>query len=78
MMNASTVGHYPLVAGVILFAVGTEELLAHPDVALDARARWAFFGGLTASLGAQAVTTLRLTGHVAWERVSVVALLPGS
>lgn len=73
--DAYTMGHYPLIAGVILFAVGTEELLAHPEAALDAGARWAFFGGLAAYLGAQAIMTLRLTGEVAWERLSVVVAL---
>jgi low temperature requirement protein LtrA len=73
--DAYTVGHYPLVAGVILFAVGTEELLAHPEAVLDSGARWAFFGGLAAFLGAQAVMALRLTGQVAWERLAVVVVL---
>ena len=76
--DAYTVGHYPLIAGVILFAVGTEELLLHPEAALDTGARWAFLGGLAAYLGAQAIMTLRLTGQVAWERLSVVVLLLGS
>ena len=76
--DAYTMGHYPLVAGVILFAVGTEELLAHPEAALESGARWAFFGGLAAFLGAQAIMTLRLTGHVAWERLSVVIVLLAS
>ena len=76
--DAYTVGHYPLVAGVILFAVGTEELLAHPEAALDAGARWAFFGGLAAFLGAQAIMTLRLTGRLAWERFSMVVVLFGA
>ncbi len=76
--DAYTVGHYPLVAGVILFAVGTEELLAHPEAALDSGARWAFLGGLAAFLGAQAAMTLRLTGQIAWERLSVVTVLLAS
>lgn len=33
--NAYSIAHYPLVAGVILFAIGTEEILAHPEAALD-------------------------------------------
>jgi low temperature requirement protein LtrA len=76
--DAYTMGHYPLIAGVILFAVGTEELLAHPEAALDGGARWAFFGGLAAFLGAQAIMALRLTGRVAWERLSVVVVLLGA
>ena len=76
--DAYTVGHYPLVAGVILFAVGTEELLAHPEAALDVGVRWAFLGGLAAFIGAQALMTLRLTGQLAWERFSVVVALLGA
>ena len=73
--DAYTVGHYPLVAGVILFAVGTEELLAHPEAALDGPTRWAFFGGLAIFLGAQVIMAFRLTGKLAWERISVVLVL---
>ncbi len=55
--------------------MGTEELLAHPELAMETGARWAFFGGLAAFLGAQAIMTFRLTGKVAWERFTVVAVL---
>jgi low temperature requirement protein LtrA len=73
--DAYTVGHYPLVAGVILFAVGVEELLAHPESALGDGPRWAFLGGLALYLGSQAVMTLRATGNVAWERFTTVGAL---
>jgi len=76
--DAYTIGHYPLVAGVILFAVGTEELLADPGATLGGGARWAFLGGLAVYLGAQAVMALRLTGRAAWERLSVAVLLLGT
>jgi len=73
--DAYTVGHYPLVAGVILFAVGTEELLVHPELALPDPARWAFFGGLALFLLAQAGMAFRMTGSVAWERLTVIGIL---
>jgi low temperature requirement protein LtrA len=73
--DAYTIGHYPLIAGVILFAVGTEELLLHPEAALEDAARWAFVGGLALFLLAQAGMAARMTRKVAWERLSVVAVL---
>jgi low temperature requirement protein LtrA len=73
--NAYSIAHYPLVAGVILFAIGTEELLAHPDVALDAPTRWAFAGGLGLFLLAELAMSRLFTGHTAWERLVAIALL---
>jgi low temperature requirement protein LtrA len=73
--DAYSMGHYPLIAGVILFAVGTEELLAHPELALDSASRWAFLGGLVMFLLAQAAMAARMTGKVAWERLTVSAVL---
>jgi low temperature requirement protein LtrA len=73
--DAYTLAHYPLVAGVILFAVGTEELLAHPDVALGDSFRWAFVGGLMLFLTAQSIMARRLVGALTWERFVLVGLL---
>ena len=73
--DAYSIAHYPLIAGVILFAVGTEELLAHPDLALADAPRWAFVGGLMLFLVSQTVMIGRLTGKVAWERLTAIGLL---
>ena len=73
--DAYTLSHYPLVAGVILFAVGTEELLLHPEVALDRATRWAFLGGLILYLGSQSVMVRRLTGSITWERLILIGVL---
>lgn len=73
--DAYSITHYPIVAGVILFAVGTEELLAHPEVALDDPTRWAFMGGLMLFLAAQSVMARIATGSVTWERFALIALL---
>lgn len=70
-----TLAHYPLVAGVILFAVGTEELLAHPDAALETPVRWAFIGGLILVVLSQSVMALRLRGALTWERYVLAGLL---
>ena len=73
--DAYTLAHYPIVAGVILFAVGAEELLAHPDVALEGAVRWAFLGGLMLFIASQSIMARRLTGSLTWERFALVALL---
>ena len=73
--DAYSIGHYPLVAGVILFALGTEELLAHPTDTLDTAARWAFVGGLMVFLLSESGMTRLFTQHVAWERLVAVCLL---
>ena len=58
-----------------MFAVGTEELLAHPDMALDSRNRWAFVGGLMLFIAAQSIMVLRFTGRPTWERFVLIGLL---
>jgi len=73
--NAYSVAHYPLVAGVILFALGTEELLLHPDASLDTAARWAFIGGLILFLASESVMARLFTQKVAWERVLAILAL---
>jgi low temperature requirement protein LtrA len=73
--DAYSIAHYPLVAGVILFAVGTEELLAHPERALDDATRWAFLGGLIVFLAAQSVMARLFTGRPTWERFGSIGLL---
>ena len=70
-----SIAHLPLVAGAIMFAVGTEELLAHPDMALDSRNRWAFVGGLMLFIAAQSIMVLRFTGRPTWERFVLIGLL---
>ena len=73
--DAYTLAHYPIVAGMILFAVGTEELLAHPDLVPDDSIRWAFVGGLMLFIGSQSIMVRRLTKHLTWERFALIGLL---
>ncbi len=73
--SAYSVDHYPLVAGVILFAIGTEDLLAHPEIALDDATRWAFVGGLILFLASESVMARLFTHHIAWERLIAIGLL---
>ena len=73
--DAYTMTHLPLVAGVVLFAVGTEELLANPDVALEGPARWAFLGGLMLFLASQSAMARRFAGVLTWERFATIGIL---
>lgn len=73
--DAYSVAHYPLVAGVILFAVGTEELVAHPDIALEGASRWAFVGGLMLFLAAESTMARLFTGSLTWERFVLIGFL---
>jgi hypothetical protein len=52
---------------VILFAIGTEELLAHPEVALDDPTRWASVGGVMLFLASLSVMVRLFTHQVAWS-----------
>jgi low temperature requirement protein LtrA len=73
--SAYSVAHYPLVAGVILFAIGTEELLAHPEAALDTATRWAFVGGLIVFLASESAMARLFTHHTPWARLIAIGLL---
>ncbi|MGI9528675.1 MAG: low temperature requirement protein A [Acidimicrobiia bacterium] len=73
--SAYSIAHYPLVAGVILFAIGTEEILAHPDETLDTATRWVFLGGLMLLLGSETVMARLFTGNIGWVRLATVGIL---
>ncbi|MDH3729844.1 MAG: low temperature requirement protein A [Acidimicrobiia bacterium] len=73
--DAYSLVHYPIVAGVILFAVGSEALLAHPDLALDGGSRWAFVGGLMLFLASESVMAYRLRRALTWERYALIGML---
>jgi len=73
--DAYSFAHLPLVGGVILFAVGTEELLAHPELAMEAGSRWAFIGGLMIFIAAESLMARRFTGSLAWERFALLGTL---
>ena len=73
--NAYSFAHYPLVAGVVLFAIGTEELLAHPGDPFDTATRWAFIGGLMMFLASQSVMVRLFGGGFPLERLVLISLL---
>jgi low temperature requirement protein LtrA len=66
--------HYPFVLGVILYAVGAEKTLAHPDEPLSAAGRWALGLGVASTLLGMAAARFRAVRAVARERVAGAAL----
>jgi low temperature requirement protein LtrA len=68
--------HLPLVAGIVLFALGLKTTLGHPDEALDTVPAVALCGGAALYLLAEVVILYRTTRRVFRRRtVGVVVLL---
>ena len=70
-----TVSHLPLVAGVILTAVGLEEIALHPDEAVPLVYRAMLGGGLLLGLGGVALAVWRAFRVPAKERMVGAAVL---
>jgi low temperature requirement protein LtrA len=67
--------HFPMVAGIVLVAVGLHEVLAHPDEALHAETAAALFGGTALYLLAHAAFYWRCTHRLKPRRLVVGLLL---
>jgi low temperature requirement protein LtrA len=67
--------HFPLIAGIVLVAVGLHEVLAHPDEALQAEAATALYGGTALYLLGHAAFYGRCTGNLKPHRLAVGLLL---
>ena len=76
-----TLGHLPLLAGTVLFAVGVEEAIVHPGDPLVPFGRLALGVGLASFLLGFVATEVRATGDLLVERLVttgvVVALIVG-
>lgn len=68
-----TYAHAPIVAGVILVAVGLEEAALHPDTPLGLPFRIMLFAGIALFVGGVAAGIHRAFGVIAKERVIGVA-----
>ena len=67
--DAYTYGHYPMVYGIVAYAVAVEEAVAHPEEALDAAGRFGLGAGLGLYLLATVVVHRRSGGSILVERV---------
>ena len=61
--------HYPIVAGIILFAVAAKKTVAHPDEALSGAGRFALGAGIAIYLLGFVLARYRSIRRVACERV---------
>jgi low temperature requirement protein LtrA len=67
--------HLPIVAGIIVFAVGAKLLLHDADHTLSDAARLAMCGGVALYLVAHAAFQLRIAGELAWAKLVAAAAL---
>lgn len=67
--------HYPMVAGIILVAVGMENTLAHVDEPLSAEAAFAMLGGVALYLLAHVALRLRNAHTVNSQRLGLALVL---
>jgi low temperature requirement protein LtrA len=69
--------HLPMVAGIVLIALGIKKTIAHVDVPLDTVPAVALFGGVALYHGAHVAFRMRLFGTVNRQRlVAAVSCLP--
>jgi low temperature requirement protein LtrA len=67
--------HYPLVLGIILYAVAAKKTLEHPLDPLSKPGRWALGLGIAFFLCGFALMRFRVVRRVAWERLGAAALV---
>jgi low temperature requirement protein LtrA len=65
--------HYPIVLGIILYAVAAEKTLEHPLDPLSEAGRWALGLGIALFLASFALMRFRVIRRVAWERLAAAA-----
>ncbi len=62
--------HFPLVLGIIFFAVAAENTLAHPHDPISLAARFALGGGIALYLSSFVLARIRVARRIAWERIA--------
>ncbi len=66
--------HYPVVFGIILYAVAAKKTLEHPLDPLSEAGRWALGLGIAIFLCGFALMRFRVVRRIAWERLAAAAL----
>jgi len=66
--------HYPVVLGIILFAVAAKKTLEHPSDPLSDAGRWALGLGFAFFLLGLALARFRALRRVSWERMGAAGL----
>jgi low temperature requirement protein LtrA len=73
--DAYSLLHFPLIAGIVLTAVGLHEVLVHPDEPLELETATALYGGTALYLLAHAAFYGRCTGRLKPHRLGAGLLL---
>lgn len=73
--DAYTLLHYPLVVGIIFYAVAAEEIVAHPDEPLETFGRLALSLGVSLALLAIAGAVARVTGRIPTVRIGTAIVI---
>jgi low temperature requirement protein LtrA len=66
--------HFPMLCGVIAYAVAIEEAVVHPAEPLPVEGRLALAVGLVLFIGGMAIAIWRATGHLLLARLMLVAV----
>jgi low temperature requirement protein LtrA len=67
--------HFPLVLGIIFYAVAAKKTLEHPLDPLSKPGRWALGLGIAVFLCGFALMRFRVVRRVAWERLAAAAVV---
>jgi low temperature requirement protein LtrA len=65
--------HYPIVLGIIFYAVAAKKTLEHPLDPLSEAGRWALGLGVALFLASFALMRFRVIRRIAWERLAAAA-----
>jgi low temperature requirement protein LtrA len=66
--------HFPMIFGVIAYAVAIEEVVAHPNATLPIEGRIALAAGLALFVGGMAPAMWRATKRLLLPRIALIAL----
>jgi low temperature requirement protein LtrA len=72
--DAFSLGHFPLVSGIIAFSVAVEEILRHPATPPSGRVVGALGAGIALFVGSSAFVYWRTCGHVLVARLAILAV----
>lgn len=78
--DVGSFGHFPLVFGLILYAVVAKHVITNADEHLDVADRWVLVAAMVLFVGGQLLIQFRVVGRLAPERfaaLAVIALLAG-
>lgn len=71
--DLGTFVHFPIIAGIVLFAVAAKKAVAHGGDPLSGAGRFALAAGIALYLLAMAAGRYRVIRAIAWERVGAAA-----